>query len=251
MYKNLKFTNGGLFSTKDEWCHQHRKVQDSAEIIIVTEGKVKMFVENKKFAMNPGDVLQILPGHFHGGYEKTTGVSFFWLHFTASEYPQDMNEPFAPENIDRVMLLARELLHYQDSDGYEEDCTTLVLRLLMAEMRHRGADNGKLISEVKEWIRRNSYREISATCVAEQFGYNEDYLNRIFRKAVGKGIKSYIIEIRLNMIKRDLLVGNETLGTLWKKYGFSEYKYFLKFFKYHEGISPSNYRKTYYNMHTN
>ena len=36
-----------------------------------------------------------------------------------------------------------------------------------------------------------------------------------------------------------------------EKYGFSDYKYFLKYFKYHEGISPTEYRQTYYNLHMN
>ena len=33
--------------------------------------------------------------------------------------------------------------------------------------------------------------------------------------------------------------------------GFDDYKEFLKFFRYHEGLSPSSFRKLYFNTHLN
>lgn len=35
------------------------------------------------------------------------------------------------------------------------------------------------------------------------------------------------------------------------KSGFSDYKLFLKYFRYHEGVTPSEFRSAYYKIHTN
>ncbi len=123
---------------------------------------------------------------------------------------------------------------------------------MLVELSHsRKNSDTKLTSEIKEWIRRNCESNVRTSEIADAFGYNEDYLNRIFKRQCGVGLKKYIDGIRLDMIRRDLLIGGVTLSEISEKYGFSEYKYFLNFFKYHEGMSPNSYRKTYYNMHTN
>ena len=105
--------------------------------------------------------------------------------------------------------------------------------------------------EVKEWTRRNKEKIQKSSEIASHFGYNEDYLCRIFKKHCGTSLKRYLDSVRLDGIKRELLVGSGTLLEISDTYGFTDYKYFLKFFKYHEGISPRKYRETYYNMHTN
>ena len=36
-----------------------------------------------------------------------------------------------------------------------------------------------------------------------------------------------------------------------KAAGFDDYRAFLKFFRYHEGLTPTEFRNLYYNTHTN
>jgi len=149
--------------------------------------------------------------------------------------------------------VSKELLHYAKTDGYPKECADSMTKILLMEIIH-GADiktSSKLIEEVKEWIKRNKERVQKTSEIAESFGYNEDYLNRIFKKCCSVSLKRYLDSVRLDGIKRELLVGSGTLLEISDMYGFTDYKYFLKFFKYHEGISPRKYRETYYNMHTN
>ena len=111
--------------------------------------------------------------------------------------------------------------------------------------------NDKLYSEVREWVRINSDEPLKVSDIAKRFGYNVDYLNRVFKIHYPQGLKAYIDSMRMQRIKQDLLGEHLSLKEISLKYKFDDYKYFLKYFKYHEGISPKDYRELYYNIHTN
>lgn len=249
MYENLKFVYGGKFYRKDEWLHETRTI-DTTEIIIVTGGEVNMFVEGESYSLKEGEVLKILPGERHGGTVPSNMTSFFWLHFNTDEQIP-LKTAFKPQNCDRVMLLAKELLHYAEADGYPDECVDAMMRVLLFELQHSSGETGKIVSDIKERVRRAGGRGLMISDLSKEMGYSEDYLCRVFKRSLGIQLKRYITGARVDVIKRDLLIGAESLYELSEKYGFAEYKYFLKFFKYHTGISPSSYRKTYYNLHTN
>jgi YesN/AraC family two-component response regulator len=87
--------------------------------------------------------------------------------------------------------------------------------------------------------------------VARQFNYNEDYLSRVFKTFYPDGLKAHIDAVKMQRIKHDLINESISLADISARYSFGDYKYFLKYFKYHEGVSPTKYRQAYYNLHTN
>lgn len=251
MFENIVFLRGGKFISKGKWRHITRTI-DSTELIIVLSGEVKIFVGEEKLRLSSGDVLRILPGEYHGGYDDSNNVSFFWLHFTGADPTELPERVCRPENFERVQTLIRELLHYYENRQYPKECSDSLMKVLLAEISlGKSEQGGKLLSEIKEYIRRNREIPLKASDIAKKYNYNEDYLNRLFKKELGTGIKKYIDSVRLEAIKCDLLMSNMTLSEIAEAYGFDEYKYLLKFFKYHEGVTPSGYRESYYNMHTN
>ena len=252
MFENLEFLTGGKFISKGKWIHPTRTIS-STEIIAVTEGTVNISVNNDKYVAKAGDVIRILPGEKHGGFFESEGVSFFWIHFCNCEEAQLPPRLCKPQNFERVELLAKELLHYANTDSYPRECADALSKVLLLEIIHgtKDGDNPKLIAEIKDWVKRNRRAAIKTAEIARHFGYSEDYLNRIFKKSAKTSLKKYVDTTRLEGIKRELLVGSQTLSEIADGYGFPEYKYFIKFFKYHTGISPRKYRETYYNMHTN
>lgn len=251
MYEEIVFLRGGKFISKGKWRHITRMI-DTTELIIVLSGEVKIFVGDERYRLTAGEVLMISPGLYHGGYEDSDNVSFLWLHFTGaapSELPSVISHP---KNFERIQTLTRELLHYHENREYPAECANSLMKVLLAEITHGKSDNcGKLLSEIKEYIRRNREMPLKASDIAEKYNYNEDYLNRLFKKELGIGIKKHIDSVRLEAIKRDLLMSSTSLSEIAEAYGFEEYKYLLKFFKYHEGVTPTEYRESYYNMYTN
>ncbi len=251
MYENIKFLRGGKFTSKGKWKHICRTI-DSIELIIVLSGEVNMFIEDEQYSLKPGEVLKIVPGEFHGGSQESENISFFWLHLSGAEDNELPPVLSKPKNLERIKTLTKELLHYFEQKEYPRECSDSLMKVLLAEITHGKSDvDGKLISEIKEYVRVNIETPLKASDVALKYNYNEDYLNRIFKKRLGVGLKKYIDSARIESIKCNLLMSNASLIDIAYQYGFGEYKYLLKFFKYHEGISPSKYREAYYGMHTN
>ena len=255
MYDSIRFIHGGKFISRGQWKHPERTI-DNTEIMLVTKGTVYIALDGREYILTPGDVLRISPGVLHGGTRiSTDNVSFYWVHFHGNE---DCDLPpvyLHPENLSQAELIVRQLLHYASTEGYPQECVDYLIRLLIIELNTEetrlGASNHRLFSAVKEWVRVNCDLPIKVSDVALQFNYNEDYLNRVFRSFYSDGLKAYIDAMKMQRIKYDLINESMSLADIAAKYSFSDYKYFLKYFKYHEGISPTKYRQVYYNIHTN
>ena len=255
MYDQVKYIHGGKFISRGQWKHPDRVI-DSTEIIIATKGKFYIQIGDIEHIVTQGDVIRLDSGVRHFGTRMSNSdVSFYWIHFSGALNDELPPVFFHPESITQAEQIARQLLHYANTDGYPQEATECLLKVLLIELNAEnlksGAVNHRLFSTVKEWVRVNCDLPIKVSDVASQFNYNEDYLNRVFRQFHPKGLKSYIDEMKMQRIKNDLINETKPLTEIASKYGFSDYKYFLKYFKYHEGITPTKYRQIYYNVHTN
>ena len=229
---------------------------NDTEIIIAVKGSFTMAVGDAYYPMAAGDVLRIDPGVRHYGTETVTEeASFYWIHFVGATENELPPMYFHADSVSQAELLARQLLHYASDGNYPPESADCLTRLLIMELKTQesrsGAENHRLFSAVKEWVRLNCDAPLKVSDVAEHFRYNEDYLNRVFRRFYLAGLKAYIDEQKMQRIKTDLLEQTDSLSEIAARYGFSDYKYFLKYFKYHEGVSPTAYRRAYCNLHTN
>ncbi|MBQ8551399.1 MAG: helix-turn-helix transcriptional regulator [Clostridia bacterium] len=256
MNENVKFHAAGKFTSRGEWIHGSISVP-TTEIIIVTDGCVKLEENGIRYDLTPGAVLFLDSDTPHRGYEPTLErVSFYWIHMkgydchadSAPEKHFTLREPY------HVSILCRQLLHY-NTIGSDSEITSSLLRVLLHELslQSRGDDESSnaLARRINEWIRINADRSITAPDVALKFGYNEDYISRLLKQHYGIGLKAQIDGHRLRLIKRYLLESDLTLAEIADTVGFSDYKLFLKFFKYHAGMTPGEFKRIYYAIHTN
>ena len=252
MYEQIKFLAGGRFSSRGEWKHPSRII-DSHELIFVLQGTVPVFVGDQSFCVESGQMLHIQPAVPHGGTAVSTEpVSFYWLHFNGESESDILPPAYASaRDFSRAEIICKQLLHCANSPEYPADCADYYVRLLLFELHVQRPDSTPLCAAVEEWIRINIDRPIRVSDISAHFGLNPDYLSRVFRKYHQEGLKRYLDAARCQRIKQDLVSTDMSLQALSQKYGFSEYKYFLKYFRFHEGMTPTQYRQAYYSQHTN
>ncbi len=252
----IKLVAAGKFTSRDKWIHPDVTVP-TTEFIIVTEGYVNIEENGDRYTLSAGDVLMLEPGVRHRGFaESKTKTSFYWIHIsdfdadsdTAPEKYFHLSEPC------QISVLCLQLLHYSglkrrsDAVGH---LLAVLLYELYAQSRASVDDDNTKAYQIVEWIRINSDRNITARDVARQFGYNEDYISRLLKKQFGSGLKTQISEQKLKLIGNLLLETDLSLSAIADAAGFSDYKLFLKFFKYHSGMTPNEFRCVYYAVHTN
>lgn len=251
MFEDVKNCGVGKFISNGEWIHPNRAI-DSYEIIFVTNGEVYLNEDGTKYHIKPEEILILQPYLRHYGYKASTNTEFFWLHWYGGPSITPNIKHRKIENPYSISLYLRQLLDARVSQKSTESMDYLT-RLILIEIYSNS--NPPVVSHTAEkiaaWIKANCHTSITETQIAKQFGYNPDYLNRLFKSSYSKTIKQYINEKRMEHIK-GLMLGNDlTLKEIAYRSGFTEYKYFLKFFKYHEHVTPTEFYKLYAKMHIN
>ena len=244
MLESVKYSNSGRFISNGSWQHPRRSM-DTHELLFVVKGCVYIQENDVAYALQKNDLLVLEPHLTHFGFRPSTDVSFYWLHWSG-DTPHGLPKRYTAENGLRLSILFRQLLHGTVSKSFPE-CNDYLTRLILAEVMQSAAPTpaSKTVDRVAAWIRANRYLPLQVSDVASHFGYHPDYLNRLFQKHFQKSTKAYINEMRLGFIKEQLLNSDLSLTEIAFASGFSEYKYFLKFFQYHEGVTPTEFCSAY------
>lgn len=265
MRLGMEYVFGGKFTSQGTWIHPVG-TYDTWEFIYMIRGCAYLYEGERRMSAGAGDCLLLRPGREHGGYahsEET--VSFFWLHGKTAGADTHADEalsrlPLHAKGLQntQIPILCRQLLHSSSLQTYPSSVSDALLGMLLTEYavhtRSKEAEENeedRLVNDIAEYIRINAGLMLTAAAVAEHFQYHEDYLTRLFRQKRGVGIKAYIDEMRLAHIRTLLLTTDAPLKSIAAQSGFDDYKAFLKYFTYHEDITPTQLRKRFYRTHTN
>jgi len=260
MNMGFRYDWSGKFTSQSVWRHPIAN-NPTWEIVHMLKGEAYMYEGERVFTASEGSTFLLKPDTEHGGTADSPGeVSFFWMHFFS---PAEHNEKLRslPQNIEigslsQIPLLFRQLLHFSAVSSYPDSVSDSLVGMLVTEYAvqsesNPGGHEERLISDICEWIRINSNRKLTAAEVSRQFCYNSDYLSRLFKQRFGVGLKAWIDTSRIELIRNLLLTTDKPLKSIAAETGFDDYKAFLKFYTYHETISPTEVRELYYKTHTN
>ena len=253
----ISYISSGLFVGRD-WIHPKRII-DSYEILYVTKGVVYLEYAGKDLMLPENSLIVIYPGVYHGGYKiSEEETSFYWFHFhiTGEEMLRQLPEVLAVEDDLKLKTLLNQLLDVTNSGKYPDYAADLITATVICEAAmqcHNSLEpeNHRITSEISEWIRINSDKKFTVDMVSERFGYNPDYLSRLFKASYGKGLKQYIYDEKIKAAKNMLISSYKSIKQISDLLGWENENQFIKFFKYHESVSPKKYRDLYVNMHLN
>lgn len=101
-----------------------------------------------------------------------------------------------------------------------------------------------LAEEIKLYILKNlGDSGLSVSSIADSFGFSDDYLGRIFKKATGVSINAHITHTRLNHACRLLKNTRLSVAEIALSTGYSSTNYFCRSFKKQLGITPTDYQR--------
>jgi AraC-like DNA-binding protein len=258
---NINFNSCGLFTSEEKWIHPRRQI-DSYEVMYVVAGTVYLEEDANRYILESGSVFILSPDKTHGGYEYSTGkTSFYWAHFNLPD-GQSLSDTLElmPGCIQlndgyRLSSFFKQLLHIASTRGYPQYAVNGALLILVGELvlaqNSSEMQTNRLVSDVAEWIRINSNKKLTVSNVADHFGYNSDYLCSLIRRTFLVSLKQYIYEERMKHIKNLLITTEYTMKQIAYILEWVNENQFLKYFKYHEGISPAKYRNIFFSTHWN
>lgn len=264
--KPITYSACGQLVSKDGFQH-HRRCFDCNVLIVVTEGTLYMTAGNKSYEVGPDQYLFLRAGEEHYGYKPTKGkLSYLWMHMKTEKlfapiagYEEGHTYLF-PESgrissSKRVTVLFRQLLDMAMEDHlYNKAMLDYSVSLVLMELTQETAEQNArsenrippVIFSVAEWIRTNYYKQISVLRLANEFGYQADYLSVLFKKHMGSTLVQYVNKVRMENAKKLLADYGLPIKETAYVCGFPDEKYFMKVFKKTEGLTPTQYKNAYY-----
>ena len=239
----------GEFRSSEEWIHPTRSI-DSCELILVREGTVYIEEAEIKYTLKAGDIILLDANTIHGGWCKSGGkTSFYWFHFYTN-----LSFPFKVASSGDVYDIHHYIKKLLDATngGYCSENTADALGFLIFDELFKAQNQlNSPVQRIKEYIRINRKKDISVLEIAEEFGYNPEYMGRLFKKQTNIGLKEYIASVRLSGAKELLVTTTYSVKEISKQLGWENENLFIKFFVYHEKITPTAYRNRYLHTHLN
>ncbi len=250
---SIAFNYAGLFFSDGQWIHPDR-VEETYEIIYVTGGEVYLHDEALgELVLKKGNLVILEPYKRHFGFKKSCNVSFYWVHFHIPKGTLPFDKRLFSK-IDSPHLF-KELLHYACLPEKPEYLINSILIRILCEVCYLAKDTNpaadKTAEEIYEWIRINANAKLSAKSIAEHFGFSADHITRIMKKSYGIGTKAVIDMFILLKAKELLANTGKYIKEIAYELNFESDKAFIGFFKYHEGVFPSDFRSKFYKIHMN
>ncbi len=253
---NISYSSSGLFYSNTPWIHP-RRIIDSTEIIFVVKGEVSICENTIEYTLKEGDFLVLQEGLEHYGLKESTDpVSFYWVHiYLSSEKYLDGIKTGCIQDSSHLKSIFQQLLHISNTTGYSRYSSDILASLIIEELKFQKqnqVDSAKpLVQQIKEYIRINKDANISVKKIADHFMYNENYLTVLFKSEYKIGLKEYINNKKIEHVKSILTTTTYSIKQISDIMGFANENGFLKYFKYHTKMTPTEYRNIFSNTHTN
>ena len=94
-----------------------------------------------------------------------------------------------------------------------------------------------------EYALKNCCHNVSIPEMAKQSDLSTSQLQRDFRKLFRMSPGEYIMRLRLQLARRQLINSNEPVGQIASDCGFFDQSHFTRAFRKHTGLAPSHYRR--------
>lgn len=103
-------------------------------------------------------------------------------------------------------------------------------------------DKSDLIKEICNYINSNYHNKLTRQNLANYFGYNEDYIGKVFKKEMNQTISVYINKLRIDKARGLLAHTDLSVQNISELVGFSDVFYFSKKMKALTGNTPTDWR---------
>ena len=225
------------------------------ELIYFIEGDATHVIEDRKYKLKKGDLILIRPLRYH------------FIQIDSPAVYERYNILFDPEkhNIESVALLSDDIevinlsknamaedifrrcdVYYRhcDKENFEKILAHLIselfynISLFSKAFGNEGTTVSPIISKTLKYINENICSIEGIDEIAGRLFVSESYLFRLFKKELHQTPKKYIMEKRLLMAQKMILLG-EKPTSVCNRCGFGDYATFYRNYSAFFGCSPS------------
>ena len=192
-----------------------------------------------------GDVPSVMPRyfyiHFNGAFVcGESGINSAGIIPVSGRF-----EPSAlKEHFDRLIELRNGV---SGSEFQKQLCFYKILNILSSPMPEHG-EGDKLAEAVMAKLDGVLLNDISLDRLCSSLSYSKSYIIRVFKRRYRVTPYEYLLGMRLEKARQLLLSSSLSCQRISDECGFPEYSVFYRQFRDRCGVSPSEWRKSRYNI---
>lgn len=246
----LLFSSARIFENASEL--PKRNPNGVYRILLLTEGKLQISLSRGRYTVRADEFLYLtsdVPFSFVG----STNERFRLLLL---EYTTDDSEIFFPEKkgIYNMRHLPYELSKREEEllsaqKKHPKDASAALYSFLLFLRRNirKSLDislkinDARILPAVNE-IKSHYAEELTLPALAALCGLSPQYFCRLFHELTSKTPVAYMTEVRMNAAAKLLSETDMTEARVASSVGYTNFNYFLRIFKRHFTLLPSEYR---------
>lgn len=234
----------------------------STEIIIPLNDNGSLLCNNESINMRKSHVYIIPPNITHTEQNFNSNKHFNYFVVTINNYSitqSDSDKCYIELDMSKIYDEACHYLqnaynHLTTNKKQNETIALLNLscfhQLLISFFEHaklnicakKAKQKTMLVQEVEHYFSNNFNQDIKISEVATHYGISERLLNMKFKKDLGMSPKQYLMNMRINIAKEQLLNTDQTISQISNSCGFSSPAYFTAQLKKTTGKTPKQLR---------
>lgn len=217
-------------------------------LLYTEQGVLDVYIDEKKIRLSSKDLLLVPPYHVlkQAAENADTETRLYSAEFSCSQFKFfEIGHHVHISNAAGIEPLLSELYNtFMLQEGhYYQDAQLLLIIRLIKKLAFGYGEQQQLAERIRTYILQHLMQPLNIPDISEALNYNKDYLCRIFKKEYGVSIKEYLNKEKIELSKRLLQTSELSITAIAKMLGWDEMNLFVKFFKYHEGTTPSQYRQ--------
>ncbi|MDF2959323.1 MAG: AraC family transcriptional regulator [Paenibacillus sp.] len=178
------------------------------------------------------------------GTIKSQGQSFLLLKCMCFDVINTILKIMNDLKIKEFSNQIKELIEYRTLEELEENLQTLIKEICERISNDEESDKQALIHQIQSYI-HEKYRndQLNLDEVAERFHLSSSYLSRFFKEQTGFTFTDYVIHLRIEEVKQQLIQSDKPIKEIILNAGYNNVSSFSRRFKQLEGITPGQYRE--------
>ena len=220
-------------------------------VVFFTEGKIEYRFSDKSITAQKGDILFLPKDIPYSGVLHSNSASYFVLDFLCAEDDEFARfaapAVFTAQNYNLIFSKfssAVSIWNRQQNDTFLK--LKSIAYSIISESFERSSVSQTVtpIDKIIEYIMENlGDLSLKVSGLCNHFFISESQLRRNFIKATGLNPNEYILTLRINNAKTELICTKKPIKQISSECGFTSPYYFSRCFSESEKMTPTAYRK--------
>lgn len=248
---NIKSIIKVYYRESNNWERQSFSPRSFDAVVFFTEGKIEYRFSDKSITAQKGDILFLPKDIPYSGVRHTDCASYFVLDFLCAEDGEFSRfaapAVFTVQNYNLIFSKfssAVSIWNRQQIDTFLK--IKSIAYSIISERFERSTVSQTItpIDDIIDYIMENlGDLSLKVSGLCNRFFISKSQLCRNFIKATGLTPNKYILTLRINKAKKELICTKKSIKQISSECGFSSPYYFSRCFSEMEKETPTAYRK--------